>query len=114
MSPESYKLQTIAKFAPELFIYWEKILSWRNSFGGLDRQVYSTEMLEVMWRVEEKAFSSVDNLHDRQNYISELMKEVKVTPDMQGRWSFIQDYILAHATWQQRLDVFCKVIGKRQ
>lgn len=65
--------------------------------------------LNAMHSAEMK-FVSVSDVLDRRSYMSNLMKAVDVNPDMQ-RWSFIQDFILCHATARQRAEAFIKTLN---
>lgn len=49
----------------------------------------------------EVVFESVDNVMLRREYVKNLADVVEVNTDME-RWSFIQDFILLHATARQR------------
>ena len=57
---------------------------------------------------------SVDYLHEKRSYISNLMKLVGISPDMQGKWSFIQDFALSNATAAQRAEALYEVIKENK
>ena len=83
-------------------------LEWKVNRIGM--RVLDTELLHLCWLVEE-TISSVDEVFKKREYIFELMNQCGVSPDMGGKWSFIQDFALTHATWQQRTIALAKVKG---
>jgi hypothetical protein len=58
----------------------------------------------------EKGLESVDALESRREFISHLMRLVGVSPDMEGKWSFVQDFALTHSTARQRAVALLRVV----
>ena len=98
--------QALAKMLPSIVFYFAGFgLRYRHQ-----SQVLDTELLHLCWLVEE-TLAPVDEVFTRRKYIFELMTLCGVSPDMSGKWSFVQDFALSHATWQQRTIALCKVKG---
>lgn len=86
----------------------DKSCFWRDV--GHDTSIinWPTEGLQVCHEAE-KLLVPVEMVLERREYVFELMQLVGVSSDMQGKWSFVQDFALFHATYEQRLGCLCRV-----
>lgn len=71
---------------------------WREPFA---RAIRETEWQQIAIWVEEKIVP-VDKVLERRKYVFELMKQIGISPDMGGKWSFVQDFALLHTSYTTR------------
>lgn len=109
MSEEDRWIATAEICFPEFSVFWDEgELRHFYSEGRSGPALNYLNSLDAMHEAEA-CFELVDNVMNRREYIKNLAQIVEVDTDME-RWSFIQDFILLHATALQRNTAFLMVM----
>lgn len=85
---------------------------WKNPSGHFVRwgPPNYCESRDVM-AIAEATLEGLEALAERRAYVSALMTLVGVSPDMDGKWSYIQDFALLNAGPMERAKAFLTMKG---
>ena len=98
------QLAKLAKLLPELVEYNNTVCPPVELWHKVTSCPVKPSEYDYLCRMAEAKIESVDKVLERRAYVSRLMEIVGVSPDMNGKWSFVQDFALLHATPAQRID----------
>ena len=98
------KLQRLLPEVVELIhdIHHDRLMLTCN--GGFARKEVLETEIPYLISLAEAELNGVENIFAKREYVFNLMNQVGVSPDMHGKWSFIQDFALLSANPAQRID----------